>query len=788
MLNTSQQTGPAIFRITLLAIIPLFSAVLLLAYAAVFPRTDEGFSAAPELQPAVVVPMASAIGDEYQEQSQIVNVSFQQTAPNAKSELKQDASAARELLQVAAVADEESGVPKSAEKPGTAISLSQIDDLIRSGRYPFASKILDEVSIRASGLLRIQLQLRQGLCAELVGDQLAALSHYRLLSNSHQSNSIGDAANIAVARVLIDLGRHEVGVSRLMKFLLARERSMPKDLRGDVFHTLASALTPDFSAGSMLDESRWLVSEYEPTPEHLLERWDALDSEQATLSHKAVFDVRQLTDSPEGVQVSIQSASQSLQQVLDTITARLKWNLATTESLQKSLRERSAILDCEDLPLDVVLDCLLRPNSLNWSFHDDRLKIFRSDVAAEDKAVAPASQKQRLLTAERFQQLAIGLAGDHPATPGTYLLLGGTVAQLGDRERAIRFFETSANLFPRSPMFGATLFNLGKASLLHGQRDKALEQFYRTVDRVSGLEADSLAYLYVGRILIENDRAVDAIAPLTRGLSLAEETEYEAAAAVLLSTAYLIGGNAAAANAILMNHRAAFERKEQHSEAAATHSRHLNHQAALVSSLARFWGSQGSQRIREGREVLTALTNVKAEHFFGEHGSYLVGLAFSAIGLDEQRDSVFQNCLNGDNHFPLQRRMRSLLESDFSSEQSFPVPPAENSELGLDLPQRAGQPASETVDLSHQRSLRSAAETAYRNGDFEQVLTKSQECLSTTPVNSVESQSNQKAVLRLMAIVYQAQGRHDLAVRCLTGLSPKIDQDTDDSVEKGNDP
>ncbi len=774
----------AVKRITVFAVIPLTAALCGLLLCAIVP--DRSQPASPQVAQDASAPVGHRSPRMAQGPSNIRTVSFQQESPY--DEFHSSASNTQVAQVPQARQTQEAGSAKNAALLGAAaapreelsISLRQIDNLIREGNYPLASELLGEFEPQVSGLLQVQIQLRRGLCAELEGKWQTALKHYRTLANSHSQTAISDAAAIATARVLIERGRRDVGTTILMRLLLGRERSMRKELRGDVVHTLASGLAIATPQHAALEESEWLTAKHSPTPESLLKSWQLLDAGQRLPLRHDVLKTRQLTADPAGILVSVESEVATVASVLQNITQDLDWRLDVPESLMPTLQSRSMMFDCAELPLDVILDAVLKPNGLDWAFQSNTLSVFRNEnLQANDGLNSDSSPpalsdadvlKAQLLAAERFQQLAINLAPDHPASAVSYLLLAATVAKKGEIDRAIQLLKTGAETFPRSPAIGVLNLSLGKSLLIRGDREAALQHFYHTVDRVSGIEMDTVAYLYIGRMLIENDTARDAIAPLMRALSLSEETVFEAQAALLLSAAYLMKGNASAANTVLLNHRLAFEVSDAQSAVVNARTRQLAQQAALISSLARFWGSNGTQRIREGRGVLSSLTTTNTDEWFGGHSAYLAGVAFAAVGLDSERNAVFRKSLMGSRHFPLHNRMTALLSGDLNYEDALT-----DLETTVSKVPAAMVDADETVppdNSASNRTLLLKNEAAFRDGQYDQVLAACQAFLK----NGANQDSEiRKPMLRLMGLVYQVQGQHQLAIRCLAGIAPTED-------------
>lgn len=795
MFGNKNTVNHAVWRITMLAAVSSCAVICCLLLYAVIPRDSEGNSSSVAhelpvegLQKATLKPLLSPPKRD----SLISTISFEQSAAETERDRPGQGATADPWEQSAEAFNADFQSVQQEIRPKLSINLRHVDDLIRQGNYGFASELLEEFEGQASGLVKVQIRLRRGLCAELEGDPGAALSHYRSLADTYQLTAIADAAAVATARVLIERGRRDIGTAMLMRLLLGRESSMRKELRGDVVHTLASGLVPAVRRGSPLSDSEWPSAKYTSTPEQLLSRWSMLDAGKRLPLRQGVLNLRQLTSDPEGILISLESQSSGVFAVLERIAGELKWSLNLEDSVRKTLNERTMMLDCEELPLDVAFDALLKPNGFGWSYENNSLTVQRNlrlqsnddrslqlgDVE-EDHEARVASQ---LMVAGRFQQLAVNLAPEHPAAASSYVLLGATTAKHGDFDRAVRLLQTAADTFPRSPAIGTINLCLGKAELIRGQREDALKHFYRTVDRVSGLETDTIAYIYIGRILLENDTPRDAISPLMRGLSMSEETEYEAPAALLLSSAYLLNGNAAGANAVLLKHRLAFEYNAEQSPVVQSEIRKMSRQAALISSLARFWGTNGTQRIREGRALLSALTNVRAEECFGGHSAYLVGVAFAAVGLDSERDAVFHKSMAGSDRFPLQEKMGSLLTGQLQTENSL-----QRSESSAVETEARDISAAENLTAvpqrgSTDRAVLVNAEANFRNGQHAEVLKSCQQFLQDAS-RSNASPEIRKSMLRLMGLVYQTQGKHQLAIRCLAGLPPTAENQADSSTD-----
>lgn len=688
------------------------------------------------------------------------------------------------------------------------VDLGQIDLLILKGNYGFAAELLEEFDTRTSGVLKGHIRLRQGLCAELLGNPALALKFYRSLQKTHSSSTLCDTATVACARNLLELGHHEVVIPMLMGLLLARERVLKKETLGDITHLLALSMSVQPGSQSLLDDEQWLLPAPHPGPEEILQRWNLSDTDRQEPNLPDEILVRRLTSRPQGVLVTAVNSRLSIERVLARLCKELEWTLILDNAARRAFALRVAAIDCEEVPLDVILDCLLQPHGFKWNYSNAQLTVSadassragsatgteEAETQAATESVSDSSvpstlqpvvtaeagstsehELQRLETAERFQQLAVSLAPEHPHAPGTYLMLGATAAARGELDRAIAYFKTSLELFPRSSAVGPATFNLGKAMLAQGRRDDALAQFYRTVDGASGWGADAAGYLYVGRILLENDTPHEAISPLMRGLSLAEQTNHEGPATLLLSAAYLMSGDAEAANQVLVDHREVFDAIPNASVEAAAKQRRLSNHAAFLSSLARFWGSKGRQRIREGHALLSSLTNVRAKDMFGQHSGFLIGVAFGAVGLHAEQVAAFRASLSAPHAFPLQNRIRLLLSGQVPSDNSLAP------EVTQETQNMTAAAATDTGRwLADRRAKLAHAEAAVREGQHAKALAYCRELLLTR-AQGVDDESEEmrqqqqirRTALRIAGLVFQDQGLHQEAVRCFAGTLPE---------------
>lgn len=647
-------------------------------------------------------------------------------------------------------------------------NLSEIDTLIVRGNYEFALELLQDAYQHSSSLLKIQIELRMALCAELLARPKESLKYYRKVMQSPLSPGLSDAASLSASRVLVDQGRQDLAASILARLLIQREQVMATQLRAELMHELASCLTPDSTQESLLHPAGWVIPRTSRSPTALMESWNAISKDTAEIAKPSrALSVRRLTNSADGIYVDCHHASVSVIAVIQSVAKAAELKLVADEDVVQFLSERTSPIACHEFPLDAFMDALCMPLMIDWSMEEGVLQI--QLAKSRPKSV---ERIERFRMAQRFLRLAVTLASDHPQASLSYLYLGVTYAELGRVDRAVSYFRTSLDQYPKSNVRAAARFNLGKASLAGDRRDEALREFYRTVDNVAGPEIDAAAYMFIGRILMENDLPREAVAPLARAVSFADGSDQEADAAVLLASAYLLHGQMEAANSVLEKHREAFEKLKAQEQTLSPERRHLRKQAALISSLARFWGSRSSQRMREGSKLLSSLASAKPELMFGDQNAFIIGAAYGALGFKQHRKEIFEAALAKQPPFPLQNRMQLVMAGKSSADQWLQN--EDRSEIFSAEDRR--ESVSTVPALVKLKSDFAAAEQAFRAGRFPECVKRCaaiQKSLGQLPQNLKGTDSEnalRRANLRLLGKTHQSLGNHALAKRCLSGI------------------
>jgi hypothetical protein len=310
--------------------------------------------------------------------------------------------------------------------------------------------------------------------------------------------------------------------------------------------------------------------------------------------------------------------------------------------------------------------------------------------------------------------------------------------------------------FPQSPSRTGVYFNLAKAYLLQHRREPALQHFYHVVDGAISESHVSSAYLYIGRLHLEEDLAARACKPLARALALAGEPPEEAVSALELAAAYLLCDNPHSANRVLMNHRAVLVAGP------------YRDRAALLAALARYRAAATfGQRKKEGRELVQAMTHVEPPDYWGSQGYVLLADACRSLGFVCQSQAILAEGLRQVQQGAVRlRMMHSLGECHLL---------AGNREACRDL---LNQLVHEGDEPWRRRATLGLAELAFQMGDDEACQKFCSLLLENTP-----AAPERKAALLIAGRLLERQGNYHGAALCFAGVSPYSQEPLGDRKE-----
>ncbi len=655
-------------------------------------------------------------------------------------------AAPAEVAGAPAASEEKKGAPTIEPiAENLSVLLLQGDNFLAEANPASALKRYAALEQRITGAQRPEVLLRIALAEEAVGDHHSSLKRYRELAATALPNLVV-AARLGQARLWQAQQQYPYAETILFDLLLNEAgQGMNSGLRADTAHLVAAILTgnvvDDFQNRVLDDQSLLLPQLTRPLP-HLLE--DALMTEQLPIEPPA--EGVRLTSGKRGqapgdIQVAVHYPRRPVLELLAELARTCGYRVRGTREIQQTLAARAMKLEARKVSAAILLDGLLSADNLLWKFDGDELVVFSgegSDTAAIETA--------RILKAERSLQHALSAAPDHPWAPAAYISLGKLRTHASDLPGAERYLEQTARIYPRSEFDSCASFNLGKVRLVLGKLPEARDAFLRAVDASHGKPLEAAAYLYAGRISLELGQPRSAIIPLQRAVALKGSPQVTNVANITLAAAYLLGGNPASANAVLLGRRAELS-DEPYRDV-----------AAFLSALAQFRSSEhdNARHARDSRTLVSSLAHAVEKRPFCWAIPFLAAQSATELSLDDEARRLYEIVALSPYHHSLQDASLYALASLRwnAGEQAAAV----------DI--LAGLVESGSGDWQkHARIQRCGYSLELSHGSA--VLTDGQRLLRDDLTTEERAR-----VLQFMGKALQRQGKHELAAYCFAGVSP----------------
>jgi hypothetical protein len=253
----------------------------------------------------------------------------------------------------------------------------------------------------------------------------------------------------------------------------------------------------------------------------------------------------------------------------------------------------------------------------------------------------------------------------------------------------------------------------------------------------------SVAYLYIGRLLLDGEQPRRAVTPLTRATQWATEGTIRTKAVLGLAAAHLLNGHPETANDVLMDFRSDVESQSR--------------LAAFISALARYRAvSSPTRRLYEGQSLLAALDPVGTGDFFGRYGWYLRGRAYEELLLPEMAVDVYREALAAEEHPPYHDAMVYGLGSCLVD-----IGDLEGARLQL-----TGLMENSTSEWQRKAAFRLCR--LQLDGDEAQAASRTARML----VDQCTTQQEKVQALELLGEAFQEMGNHAAAALCFAGTVP----------------
>lgn len=634
-----------------------------------------------------------------------------------------------------------------SETVNLANHIAIADEELRIGNYAKALDIFRYTLGLVSGTAEAPIRFRMALCAEAAGQFEEARVRYRAVSQKFSQSPWAGVAQLGEARCLSALGRIDLLESGPLRNLLLDETFFPETVRGELFHTCGLAFSREILANAehdLLDDRGLVIADWTPDPILILDSLPQMLTEHSGKKFAATFQLLQRTDeSPDSIYVRVHSTNAPVDVLLKAASQKSGFQCVLSPLAQTSLKGRRQILHAEDISLSVLLDGLTVPFSLTWQQQGQTIHI------SHHTETEPAQLSAfRLAAAERLLRNALFQAPDSRQAGHTRVALGTLLFNTRREADAAHVFRSQIEQYPRSPVDAETKFNLAKCLISLGQNPEASEHFLHSVDASGGQPlARAAAYIYVGRLQIEDEQYQAAVSSLVRAVALSEMGRLEKDAALMLSSAYLLAGNPQGANSVLMKRRTVLNAPETQDA------------AAFLSAFSRFRAAVlEDRREREGRTLVSALTNFKPESQFGFHWIILTAEAYEELGLQEQAIQKYLESLQAVSAARLKDRALLQLASRYRADNRL-----------QDAASVLDSISQEQADAFSQQVALQTALVAVDRGDSDSALK-----LCHFIVTKSDNPEIQRLALKTMGRAFEQKQDHQAAIYCFSGRLPAM--------------
>ena len=675
------------------------------------------------------------------------------------------AAAAQATAPIPAASPQTRVTTSLLDPPEGRTHLERVQHFLDTGNDEDALATLGRISTKeiTTYSRRTQIQIAQAL--ENTGEYKAALAVLEsAVTTTNRYSPASSAMRVQLARLHLREGRPDAATAILTQLLLeGTNETISRKVRGAVMYLHAQAA---FQEWEELSEHSIELLEDEalvyPDPDwrfYNTASVPAYGSRAPSAPLPSSRDLRLISSQKQfpdlaklGVKVSEMSIGELVNSSIALPGLQTKWAL-TAERIANSHR---ILVNVDEIPLNVLLDQLLVPRGLAWVLNGNVVTI-------EQISVLNKGQRITFLhaVAERAIQNAMTVYPDHQMAP-LGMFASGVLAFYGkEPEVAESRFGQLMLRFPRNRYRAAAHYNRGRCLMKTGDWSGALEQFIASGDNSTGGALTAVAWMFAGRMILENGNPRDAIRPLLRAESFAMRIHHKAMVALQLASAWIMADNPRAANEVLSRH-AEILRHENYASA-----------AALIGAMSHYRVAR-TDYIRNAKadELLGALIHAQPEIFFGHHGYLVIGEGWRMLDIPEQMRKAWKlgiaHDIGGEARLAI---LTQLAEDDWSRGDTL------SASEWLKMIAEMDPVISEAGTMT--KAQTQLARVAHENGDHKKCL----EICGAILKNPKSEGAND--VLKLMGTSYQALDDYESAVLCFSGVVPYPIQAAVDSTAAG---
>jgi tetratricopeptide (TPR) repeat protein len=633
------------------------------------------------------------------------------------------------------------------------------DRLLLGGNFLGAHQQYNKLASKADVAGDASLELRLGLAAERAGFLSQGEAHFRSVIQASSSSAAQKLwALVATARVWEAQSRLDEA-SRLLceLFLLYSHDRFPAEFRSTIITQLANCLQKQFlnsQYGSLQPQP--LVPHYfwsEPQLEPILADSIAVPESPSGNPQSNVIELVQNPMNQIPLMVVDSNASfRPILQWIDDLAVTILAPIEISPKARAVLAGRSIRMDVNSIPVPVLLDQLFAPYAVVWRFHEQGIAVeHRRELTPEERRSFDLDHAQRLL---RYLQMNVSSVPDRQVA----LMHDGNNCYLdSDWQTAANKYQAAAELQPSGELSALLYFNTALLHLAGGESQRALDQFYRSLDQTLSHPLQAAAYGMIAELELEAGRPSQAITTAARGLRLASDPGIVTQNAMALAKAYLLEDEPYAANQVLFD------------SAAQISDGRVRRVASVLGAHARFQAIKPFSGLqREGERLVLTLAAMQPgdPQDFIEH--ILIARAFESVGFRTKAAEHLELASSGSSPaIYWTTRIRLELAQILSSRGEV---------------ERASE-VLDAVELLPEDPL--AADVGLLNAGIKFELDRLGECeeLCQKLLAIDGSTEHKQKVLTLLGKTYSQSGRHHAAALCFAGLLPLAE---DDAIKADN--
>lgn len=630
------------------------------------------------------------------------------------------------------------------------------DIALRVGDYARAISDYRYVLNMTDGAAEASVRFRLALSSECSGAIQEALDQYQAIAQKFSQSNWNDVAQLGRARCLAATGQANVLNSVVYRNLILDDTALTPPVQREILHVAARGLCRTLlrkRRSDILAPGTLVLSASNTDPNRELAQLPELVGAEPVPADAAAFEMLQAIGDhpyhPDDVYFKVHTKQASLETLLTSLAKRAELRLQLSPGAVEAIESRRQAIHADDIRMSLLLDGLCVPFGLVWQSEAGVLTLSRTDeLPPRQNAAFRLACVDRLLTTARIE------APNSVQAAHTQIAHGCLLFENGRPANAAHIFQAQLNSATAPEIDIEAAFNLGKCYQALGQLKEAEKAWYRCVD-AGGRDRATLgaAYICIGRLQLEDARFQKAATSLVRGLDISDGTALEQQAAAMLGSAYLMEGNAPAANAAMFEHRDSID------------DAHVRRAVAFASALARFRvAGLEKRREFEARSVVSALSHFDPATGFGGHWHVLAAQACDELGLADAALHHYVDAIGVLSDGGLKKAAMVRLAGRYRDEQRL----VDAAQL---LQAAKATESDSTTRLAHEVGLQ-AADIALRSGNLQQAIDQSREIAIQT-----QDETLRHRALRLMGRAHESRGEYEAAVYCFAGMLPRQRQD-----------